>query len=217
MKISRLLFFLPVILWCGGCHSESPVNRYTEITIEPQIPDPHARLSRPMANLPIEQQTSDPQTQQMLAESVAQKPLSWQTPQGWSETSGSGMRVATFKSQDEDPVTTTIVSLGGMAGSLQENVMRWMAQIGLNTDEAVLGTFLKNIKVQKTRFGLTYEFVDLVILQKSAAADTPSMKAAVFHLKDATVFVKMTGSLKAVSRHHQALLDLINSLTLNNE
>ncbi|MBZ0165867.1 MAG: hypothetical protein K8I00_03600, partial [Candidatus Omnitrophica bacterium] len=55
-----------------------------------------------LAQLPLQQQTDDPHLQKMLDASVADAALSWTVPQGWNETKGAGMRMATFKSNDGD-------------------------------------------------------------------------------------------------------------------
>ena len=74
---------------------------------------------------------ADQATQNMIAASAQKPPLAWDLPEGWTETPGNGMRLVTFHSTDKDPVECTIVSLGGMAGGLESNIVRWMGQINI--------------------------------------------------------------------------------------
>jgi len=214
-QIIPYTFFL-VLLLCG-CSDQGTLRHYSEITIESTEADPHAHLEMPRGALPITQQAADPQTKKMLEDSKAQVPLLWSAPEGWSELPGSGMRLVTFNSKGSDPVTVTIVSLGGMAGGLQENVVRWIGQIGLEPDQSQLTEFLASIDIQYSGSGLPYEFVDLALLQGSEESEAGSIKAGLMHVKGATIFIKMTGSYSAVNEHHDALLRLINSISINHE
>ncbi|MBI5150227.1 MAG: hypothetical protein HZA28_05605 [Candidatus Omnitrophica bacterium] len=159
----------------------------------------------------------DPQTQKMLEASVARPPLSWATPQGWTETPGGGMHLVNFTSADKDaPAECTIISLGGQAGGLESNVTRWMQQVNIAVPEApAMEKFLAAQKKIKTKDGFDATIIDLTQLQPKDDLESPSMAATIIMLPDMTVFVKMTGSRGAVLKNRDQFQTLCESLKLN--
>ncbi len=159
----------------------------------------------------------DPQTQKMLDASVARPPLSWATPQGWQESPGSGMRLVNFTSTDtNDPVECNIISLGGQAGGLESNAVRWMGQVNIPVPEAAaMEKFFTAQNKIKTRDGFDATIIDLTQLQPKEDPDSPSMIATVITLPDMTVFVKMTGSRAGVLKNKERFESLCESLKLN--
>ncbi len=159
----------------------------------------------------------DAQTQKMLEASVARPPLSWATPPGWQETPGSGMRLVNFTSADKDnPAECTIISLGGQAGGLESNVVRWMKQVNIAVPQApAMEQFLAAQKKVKTRDGFDATIIDLTQLQSKDDLASPSMVATIITLPDMTVFVKMTGSRGAVLKNRDQFQALCESLKLN--
>lgn len=159
----------------------------------------------------------DQETQKMLEASAAKPPLSWTTPQGWKETPGEGMRLASFNSTDPDnPVECTIISLGGQAGGVQSNVARWMKQVNVAVpagDE--FDKFLAGQKKVRTKDNFTATIIDLTQLQSQEDTQSPSMLATIIELPDTTVFVKMTGSRGGVLKNKEKFEALCESLKLN--
>lgn len=72
--------------------------------------------------------------------------LAWSLPDGWSEETGTGMRIATLRSTRNPSVEITIIALEGTAGGELANVNRWREQIGLPpVDAAGLGSTRKKV------------------------------------------------------------------------
>jgi len=192
--------YLYTILFVGACvglftSCEQPITsrEYEEIVTAPAS-DPHDF----MRNVPN------------AAEQQLRPPLSWEVPQGWSEEKGSGMRLATFRDQN-DSVECSIVSLGGQAGGLQSNAARWMNQINVSVPAGnQLNAFLSRQQKLKTKGGFALTIIDLSELSQGEQA--PSMIAAITDLEDKTIFVKMTGSRKNVIAHRGQFISLCQSL-----
>ena len=159
----------------------------------------------------------DQQTQKMLEASVARPPLSWATPEGWQESPGSGMRLATFRSADTgDPVECALISLAGDAGGVESNAARWMQQVNIAVpDVPAMEKFLAAQKKIKTRDGFDATILDLTQLQSQDDLESPSMAATIITLPDMTVFVKMTGARGAVLKNRDQFEALCESLKLN--
>ncbi|MBI5415231.1 MAG: hypothetical protein HZA29_00280 [Candidatus Omnitrophica bacterium] len=157
------------------------------------------------------------QMQEMLDASATKPPLSWQTPDGWQESPGSGMRLATFRSADTgDPVECALISLSGAAGGLESNVARWMGQLKLEVlSGEKMQKFLASRKKIKTPDGLPATIIDLAGLQPESDPRAPSMIATILDLDSMTVFVKMTGSRGAVLKNRDKFEALCQSLKLN--
>ncbi len=66
-------------------------------------------------------------------ESSKEAVLTFETPEGWSESEGSSMRIASYEISLEgfEPGDFSITSFPGDAGGLAANVNRWRQQIGL--------------------------------------------------------------------------------------
>lgn len=213
MNLSIYLVFVFCFVSVIGCQ-RAPVKRvYREVVIErPQqasslIPDDdiHAFLREGM---PMAEERP-----------VIHLPLSWTTPEGWQESAGGGMRLASFATMDKDnPVECTIVSLGGQAGGLTSNVARWMRQVNIVVpDAARLEQFISAQSQVSTQDGFAATIVDLTQLQSVKDLRSPSMIATVITLPDATVFVKMTGSRGALLKNKEKFEALCESLKLNDD
>ncbi len=61
----------------------------------------------------------------------ASQALRWDTPKGWKELPGSGMRLATMIPPGPGTAEATVVVLPGDVGGELANVNRWRDQIGL--------------------------------------------------------------------------------------
>ena len=215
MKLNQIHYILLAIfvLAVNGCEKKIAVRHYQEITLEPPEQVSIASASTP----PMMRMGSDnPQLQTALQQSVAAINLAWETPKGWNEEKGSGMRMASFTTVEKDPITCTIVSLGGMAGGLESNIVRWMQQVHLNPDNLPhfnLADFMARQEKIKTRGKLDVTFIDLTSLQKESADN--SILGGILQIQDTTVFVKMTGSVKAINLNREKFKNLCASLRLN--
>lgn len=149
-----------------------------------------------------------------LERSVDRSPLNWQTPPGWSERKGSGMRLVTFTGDSPQGTTeTTIISLGGQAGGLEANVTRWIRQIGLSARPEELQVFLSRQESITTVSGLQTTLVDLTQLQTNMPGTAPSLIAAIIDRGRSQIFIKMTGSKDAVKNQLENFRALITSIS----
>ena len=145
---------------------------------------------------------------------ITDNSFSWQVPTGWKEEPASGMRIATFKlSNHPDEIDVSIVSLGGMAGGLEANLARWATQLNIKlAADQDLPHLINNAEIIFLSNGLKAKIFDFTKLQEGQAPSTKSMVAAMIVFDDATVFVKMTGSIAAVKKYQPAFQALVGSL-----
>ena len=139
-------------------------------------------------------------------------PLAWQTPPAWQELPGDGIRLAAFLfEQGGRRAETTVVMLGGAAGGLEANVVRWLDQLGLQLGDEELARFLAAGEPVATRDGLRLTVFDFTRL---TTAGGDSMLAAVGPVLDQTLFVKMSGDGDLVAAGRGDFLRLVGSLGL---
>lgn len=222
MKLNKIYYFLTMIaLVMTGCDQKSVVRVYEDINT-PAVEAEAARELLPQGHPPIDQgmnmNTHDPQMQAMLAQSVSDVPLIWQTPIGWNEEKGSGMRLVTFKTDDADSITCTVVSLSGSAGGLESNIIRWMKQINLAEDQLSgdkMQNFIQKQESLTSKGHLTVQLIDLTSLSDSKNYSDQTILGAVVHLEDTTIFIKMSGTLQAVNQNREEFKALCQSLAIN--
>ena len=156
----------------------------------------------------------DPALLQQINASADQTPLAWETPAGWVEKKGSGLRLATFSGTDPNAVVeATIISLGGSAGGMVPNVTRWMQQIQIEVPATPdLESFINRQEKFPTSSNLPVQMFDFTQLQDKAGPDVPSMIAAVVERGGTQIFVKMTGSKQAVLKNREQLKNLAKSI-----
>lgn len=213
-------------MFTSGCDQKIVSREYEEIIIDSPLKshsvahnDPHGfmgmgfdhpDISQMMANV-----SDDPQTQKQLDASVVKAPLSWRTPNGWSEVVGGRMRLVTFRSKDSTkPIECTIVSLGGRAGGLKSNIVRWMNQVNIAIPpDDQLQSFVDGLETIGAQGGFSLKVVDLTSLVDGG--QLPSMISAVAQLSDMTVFVKMTGNKNALIENRDQFKTLCKSLKIN--
>lgn len=212
----KYVLLLTILILTASCEQSVELRRYTELAQMPEAPtqpmaNPHGNM---LPQVDSSMQTDDPVMQKMLEASVAEVDLSWRTPKVWDEQRGSGMRLATFISRDADPIQCTIVSLSGNSGGLQANVTRWIRQIGVTLESKdALSEFLKKQQTLQSDGDLQVQLIDLTEFK----TDQQSMLAAIVETPDKTIFVKMTGSLKAVEANRTPFKELCASLKIKTE
>ncbi len=225
-RVGTLLdVILPLVIFIllSSCDQPAQRRQYVEITTQP--PEASRSMTDPHANIPgfkemlaaRESGENSLPNMGMLAGVVAPGPevdLSWELPEGWQQKSGTGMRLATFTAgQAEEAIECSIVSLGGMAGGLEENIHRWMGQINLEVDDAQFQEFLKSMESFTTKGGFESTWIDLTTLQSPKAKNAPSIIAVVVTLGDKTIFIKMTGQYQALQMNREKFKKLCQSLT----
>jgi hypothetical protein len=214
----RIIIFLFIFIAAGCGHQESK-HVYDEVVIESSLKakwegtgDPHASLHSTTAGAPMSG-VLDPE----LLKSAAQIPLTWKAPSGWQEFPGSGFRLVTFKAgEGEDAIECSIVSLSGEAGGIEANLVRWMTQINLKAPSDGVLEFLKNEHAftPSPVQNMPMDLVDFTALQKDSPDTTPSMYVHIINTPEATIFIKMTGTIKAIKKHAPEFFDLSTSIRL---
>lgn len=203
------IYFFVLFIVCSatGCDSKISERVYDQVVIEAPGPDmskmmdPHAGLGLDIAPMGGKGQ-------------AFQHGLSWDVPDGWSEIPGSGMRVVTFKNaKDPGAIDVSIITLSGEAGGLEPNLIRWGSQIDIDLqgDQGRLQEFIQKAESLKTRDGSVAKLFDFSKLQSSSGS-SKSTVAAMLNVGDATVFVKMTGTVKTVAENLEPFKSLTQSL-----
>jgi len=228
---SSFILLAGIVFALSSCGQSVPSREYEEIvTGRPQQDhagthvDPHAFIDRlppdhpdisSSMQLPAGQDHTE--LQRALDASVARPPLAWKTPEGWTEEKGSSMRLATFRSKGKGgSIECSIISLGGQAGGLQSNVIRWIRQLNISVPPPnQLNHFLSRQSVIKTDGGFSITIIDLAEFTDPNHKQTPSMMGAIAELTDQTIFVKITGSREAVVENRDQFLSLCKSLKIN--
>ncbi len=178
------------IVAVAACAREPRVREYDEVVIKPSAVEAAFDGSGAMA--------------------AAAAPLVWQTPPAWQELPGDGIRLAAFRFEQGDRrVDTTVVMLGGTAGGVEANVVRWLDQLGLQLTGEELAQFLAAGEPVATGDGTLLTVYDFTRL---AAPGGDSMLAAVGEVLDQTLFVKMSGDGSLVAAARADFLSLLASL-----
>ena len=140
--------------------------------------------------------------------------LAWTTPEGWREEQGQGMRLISFSSSNKnEQIDCSIVSLGGMAGGIESNVVRWINQLHIPVPaEADLKTFLDRQEHWESEDRWPILSIDFTGLQDAKDAAAPSMLAAIVDREGETIFVKLAGPRKDILKNHERFKKLCLSL-----
>ena len=176
----------------AACSQEPRVREYDEVVIKPSAVEAAFDGSGAMAG--------------------AAAPLVWQTPPAWQELPGDGIRLAAFRfEQGGRRAETTVVMLGGAAGGVEANVVRWLDQLGLQLTGEELAQFLADGEAVAAGDGMHLTVYDFTRL---AAPGGDSMLAAVGQVLDQTLFVKMAGDGALVAAARADFMSLVASLGL---
>jgi hypothetical protein len=178
------------IVAVAACAREPRVREYDEVVIKPSAVEAAFDGSGAMA--------------------PAAAPLVWQTPPAWQELPGDSIRLATFLlERGEARAETTVVMLGGAAGGVEANVVRWLDQLGLTLPGEDLEAFLAAGEPVSGDRGLRLTLYDFTGLR---APQGVSMLVAVGPVLDQTLFVKMSGDGSLVAAARADFLSLLASL-----
>jgi hypothetical protein len=192
-RIAMLCVALP------GCSREADtIRQYEEIYLAPPapstslpgLPEGHPALDQPaLAGLPE---------------------LSWETPEGWVEKPGSGMRLVTFLVGPEaTPSECTIVTFPGDVGGEAAKLRRWAGQLNIDLPGDRLATLLAGKESFTTAGGFAaglHDFTGLTGDQET------SMLASIVELDGAQAFVKLTGPAPLLRQERARFLALSKSL-----
>lgn len=200
-----ILMSLSLAAVTGCSEPDVPKRHYQEIIVEAAPHMEHddaqeAHASMRDVPMPLHTRQADEVT------------LSWDTPDGWSEGAGSGMRLATWRINDApDGTECTLIVLSGDAGGLAANIVRWMEQVQIAPpSDAALRAYvdgLERIQTQRAMTGVLVDFDEFV--------DDPSALstlAAIIESGRETLFVKLTGPKGVLARERENFIQLCISM-----
>jgi len=228
MKMKLIVMCFIFIFAASACDKPVEQRKYKEIFTKPDITAKSMSdgSKMPFNNMPNDDihanlrldSTEPMNVNKDILNSVDSSPLAWETPVGWVEEKGAGMRVATFRNTDPNlPIETTIVSLGGSAGGLSANVVRWLQQMGLKIPEAKeLELFIQKQQNFQTISGLNVVLIDFTELQPESSSESASMITGIIENNNSQIFVKMKGSKAAILQNRGHFKELLQSIHSSN-
>jgi hypothetical protein len=139
-----------------------------------------------------------------------QKPLTWKTPEGWTEVPPSEMRVASFKiaGKDGKQADLSVVPLSGGGGGDFTNVNRWRGQVGL---EAVSADALKGLAQSVDLASQPADLYDMAG-KNPGSGDPTRVLGAIQHRDSVAWFFKMTGDDDLVAEQKPAFIEFLKSV-----
>lgn len=210
----RLMFLrmLPIMLVvsalatsCG--RSDRAVRHYREVNFSTsQQQDASPASDMPMSAAPGSMPSLPPGMQ------TPTLPLDWDTPEGWTETRGSGMRVVTFA---VDGLECTILTFPGDVGGDAANINRWLGQLNASLSQDAVSAFVSNPSRVPTVGGYEcklFDFADVL-----PAGSPKGMLAAIIPVGENTAFVKIMGDAPAVAKQKTAFIALCKSIRMKPE
>ena len=188
-------------LFLSSCQQKPQESHYKEVIIDAgQVNAPSAPVATSMpaaGSMPSDQNNM----------------FSWDLPQGWQQLPGDGMRLVTFHLlSDPKAIDCSIVALGGMAGGLEANLRRWMGQIGIQATDNELNTLMSSAPSTTIKSGQEGKVFDFTSVQSNAKPSDKSMIAVIVSFNEATMFVKMSGTVDTVKSNKADFLKLVNSI-----
>lgn len=144
-------------------------------------------------------------------ESPKEAALAFDPPEGWTESEGSSMRIASYQVSLDgfEPADFSIISFPGDAGGITANVNRWRQQIGLRPwKEAQVSSNQENLNVGELEFAL-------FDLKPQTEADKERVKerilAAILKYDDKSWFFKLRGDVFLVETQRNKFRQLVQS------
>ena len=195
------------MLFLSSCDQKPQESQYKEVVVQA------LQTVTPVASAPADQAMPSMGMPAGTMDSSVSNMFSWSVPQGWKQEAGEGMRLASFHlSSDAKAIDCSIVTLGGIAGGLEANLRRWMGQIGVKATDAELSTLISSAPSVKIKSGQEGKIFDFTSIQSKAESTVKSMVVVMSTLDEATLFVKMTGTLGSVSKNKADFFKLVDSV-----
>lgn len=190
-------------LFLSSCEQKPQESHYKEVVLQaPQVNTP---------SLPSAQTT--PANSHAGLDMPVNNMFTWVAPQGWREEPGGGMRLATFHLlTDAKAIDCSIVSLGGMAGGPEANLRRWMGQIGVQATPDQLSHLISSAPSTKIKTGQEGKIFDFTSIQSKVPLTDKSMIVVMVTMGEATLFVKMAGTVDTVGKNKDDFFKLAGSI-----
>lgn len=208
------------IVLFSGCQQNSQETHYKEVIVQaPQVNTPSVPAAQTIPadqNIPADPHAGLDMSSMGLPpgmNSAMSNMFTWATPQGWQEEAGGGMRLVTFHLlSDSKAIDCSIVALGGMAGGLEANLRRWMGQIGVQATDSDLNALISSAPSTKIKTGQEGKIFDFTTIQSKAKSTDKSMIVVMVTMDEATLFVKMAGTVDTVSKNKDDFFKLVGSV-----
>ena len=118
--------------------------------------------------------------------------MDWEIPEGWKETEGHSMRLASFSAPFSGGIgDVSITTFGGASGGIAPNVNRWLGQVGLDT---ISPSEITEMAIKKVGKLGNYSYFKLI----NDGDVESAILASIFLLEDRTVFVKLSSTLMCI-------------------
>ena len=142
--------------------------------------------------------------------------ITFATPDHWRELPGDSLRLAVFSVPPTDggtaqPEEWTLVLLGGAAGGVRANVERWLGQLGLGADAALVDRFVAESQTLTSSGGFEVAVFGFTGVTDQGAS---SMLTAIVPIAGQTAFLKLAGGHEIVARERDAFVRLAATLEL---
>jgi hypothetical protein len=203
----RFLILTPLLFLAAGCQRDGIKVYHVAKDQEPPqqaAPVPPADSANPAMPPGHPDISSAPAMAAPPASESAQSPLTWKTPDGWTEVPPSEMRLASFKvaGANGKQADVSIVPLPGMAGTDDANVNRWRGQVGLSD---VSSDELQKSAETVEAGGQPAQLYDI-------AGTTGRILGVIQHRDGMAWFYKMTGDADLVEQQKPAFVEFLKSL-----
>jgi hypothetical protein len=204
----RFLILTPLLFLAAGCQRDGikvyHVAKDQEPAQQQAAPVPPADSANPAMPPGHPDISSAPAMAAPPASESAQSPLTWKTPDGWTEVPPSEMRLASFKvaGANGKQADVSIVPLPGMAGTDDANVNRWRGQVGLS--DASSDELQKSAETVEAG-GQPAQLYDI-------AGATGRILGVIQHRDGMAWFYKMTGDADLVEQQKPAFVEFLKSL-----
>lgn len=141
-------------------------------------------------------------------------PLAWTAPAGWAETKPSaGMRLAQFDvGKDDAGDTVQCIVFGGSMGSDDENIARWVGQMGPTAKQSAVVTKSEAGGLKFTRLVAHGTYVDSMRPGEPKSAPEATMLAAIVEGPSGKLYVKLAGPKKVVDGAEKQFDEFLASL-----
>ena len=207
------------VLFFSSCEQKNQETHYKEIVVQaPQLSQPSVPTVQTMPSdqaMPADPHAGLDMSAMGLSSdnSAMSKMFTWVAPQGWKEEAGTGMRLVTFRLlSDAKAIDCSIVTLGGMAGGLEANLRRWIGQIGVQATPDELTSLISSAPSTKIKTGQEGKIFDFTSIQANSKLSDKSMIVVMVIMDEATLFVKMAGTVGTVGKNKADFFKLVGSI-----
>ena len=140
--------------------------------------------------------------------------IRWKPPIAWKVLPADGIRVAAFQIEKGSLIAEiTLVILAAQTGSIEENIARWINQLGLSDNQETVQEIILNSQAISTNNMITFRVFDFTFLTVN---DEETMIVAMGSIADQTLFAKVKGPNSLIVQERADFFSLLRSIALSN-